>query len=81
MKPDRVRNEFGEGRLVGAREAVRLGMADRIGTLEEVVAQLLTGRISGVGQVAAANEPLLSAENERAALALRERVEKILRKE
>jgi len=30
-----VRDGFGEGRVVGAREAVRLGMADGIGTLED----------------------------------------------
>ncbi len=34
-----VRGGFGEGRTVGAREAVALGMADRIGTMDEEVAQ------------------------------------------
>lgn len=33
-----VRNGFGEGRVVGAKEAVKLGMADRIGTLSEAIA-------------------------------------------
>lgn len=32
-----VRGGFGEGRVVGAAEAVRLGMADKIGTLEEAI--------------------------------------------
>ena len=34
---DQVRNGFGEGRVVGAKEAVKLGMADRIGTLSEAI--------------------------------------------
>jgi signal peptide peptidase SppA len=41
VKPAVVRNGFGEGRVVSAREAVKLGMADRIGTLEETVNRLL----------------------------------------
>jgi ClpP class serine protease len=41
MKPASVRNGFGEGRLVGARQAVELGMADRVGTLEETIDRLL----------------------------------------
>ncbi len=32
-----VRGGFGEGRVVGAAEAVRLGMADKVGTLEDVI--------------------------------------------
>lgn len=35
-----VRNGFGEGRTVGAKEAVKLGMADRIGTLDETIDRL-----------------------------------------
>ena len=45
VKSDDVRNGFGEGRVVGARQAVALGMADRIGTLEETVDQLLNRNI------------------------------------
>lgn len=37
---DAVRNGFGEGRVVSAREAVSLGMADRIATIDEVIAGL-----------------------------------------
>jgi ClpP class serine protease len=37
---EEVRNGFGEGRVVSARQAVKLGMADRIGTLEETIGQL-----------------------------------------
>ncbi len=35
-----VKNGFGEGRVVGAKEAVKLGMADRVGTLDETLARL-----------------------------------------
>lgn len=35
-----VRDGFGEGRVVGAKEAVRLGMADRIETINDTVARL-----------------------------------------
>lgn len=38
-----VRNGFGEGRVVWAKEAVRLGMADRVGTLNEVIGELVGG--------------------------------------
>jgi len=38
-----VRSGFGEGRVVGAQEAVRLGMADRVATLEETVQRFLGG--------------------------------------
>lgn len=34
-----VRGGFGEGRVVGAAEAVRLGMADKIGTLDDAIAR------------------------------------------
>lgn len=38
-----VRNGFGEGRIVGAQEAVKLGMADRIATLDETIARFSGG--------------------------------------
>lgn len=54
-----VRSDFGEGRMVRAREAVKLGMADRIGTLEETVNALLnrteTTQPSGAGSAAVTN--------------------------
>ncbi len=34
---DAVRSGFGEGRVVGAKQAVALGMADRIGTLQDAI--------------------------------------------
>lgn len=39
-----VRGGFGEGRMVGAREAVKLGMADRVGTMAETLARLGVAR-------------------------------------
>jgi capsid assembly protease len=44
VKPDDVRNGFGEGRIVGAKQAVSLGMADRVATLEETIQRLQSGR-------------------------------------
>ena len=41
VKLTEVRNGFGEGRTVGARQAVELGMADRIGTLDETVDRMI----------------------------------------
>jgi len=37
-----VRNGFGQGRVVGAEQAVSLGMADRVATLDETVNGLLS---------------------------------------
>lgn len=45
VTPSDVRGGFGQGRVVGAREAVRLGMADRIGTLDSTLARF--GVVSG----------------------------------
>ncbi|NMC84297.1 MAG: S49 family peptidase [Anaerolineaceae bacterium] len=45
VKQVEVREGFGEGRLVGARQAVSLGMADRIATLEETVSRLQRGTV------------------------------------
>jgi signal peptide peptidase SppA len=35
-----VRSGFGEGRVVGAKEAVKLGMADRVATIDNVLSKL-----------------------------------------
>jgi signal peptide peptidase SppA len=37
---ERVESEFGQGRIVGAQDAVRRGMADRVGTLEQVAREV-----------------------------------------
>ena len=44
-----VKSGYGQGRMVGAREAVESGMADRIDTLENVVAGLLSRQPKSVG--------------------------------
>lgn len=40
VKVSAVRGGFGEGRMVGAEEAVRVGMADRIATLDQTLTRL-----------------------------------------
>ena len=39
-----VRNGYGEGRMVGATEALALGMVDRVATLSDTVARLSPGQ-------------------------------------
>jgi signal peptide peptidase SppA len=53
-----VRSDFGEGRVVGAREAVKLGMADSIGTLEETINRLLGRNVPAGSSSAAVAESL-----------------------
>lgn len=56
-----VLNGFGEGRVVGAKEALALGMADRIGTLDETIRRLASPRgkaaFSPKGEAEALPEP------------------------
>lgn len=57
VSPKAVRQGFGEGRVVGADEAVSLGMADRVGTFEETVTRLVGGkRRRALSSIAAATE-------------------------
>ena len=58
-----VRNGFGEGRVVGAREAVRLGMADKVGTLQDTIARLQTPAGRGAIMRRAEDARLLTADN------------------
>jgi signal peptide peptidase SppA len=52
-----VRNGFGEGRVVTAKQAKDLGMVDRVATLDEVLAKYGAGRTAGaVAAEAAVNE-------------------------
>ncbi|ATG47604.1 peptidase S49 [Celeribacter ethanolicus] len=44
--PEEAKEHFGGGRAYRAREAVRLGMADRIGTLEDTISRLQRGRLT-----------------------------------
>ena len=86
-----VRNDFGEGRTVRAQQAVALGMADRVATLEETIARLQGAGTSPAASVSAettSNFPAAAvpsdqqrAELERMAQSLRERCETILKKE
>jgi signal peptide peptidase SppA len=66
---DIVRNGFGEGRAIGARQAVELGMADRIGTLDETVDRLIRMTFT------------LSDDKKQEAEELRQRISSILKKE
>ncbi len=43
VKPADVRDGFGEGRVVGAKKAVQIGMADRVGTLDETIIRVQKG--------------------------------------
>lgn len=62
-----VRSGFGEGRMVGARDAVRLGMADSVGTFAEVLDRLSRRqRRSSDGRAEIINQELL-AEHEASA--------------
>lgn len=94
VKSDDVRNGYGEGRVIGAQHAVRLGMADRIETLDQTVERLFNQMNSGsypvpsgrsaeqvnLTPVADSSDPA-AAEKERQAQSLRERVSQILEKE
>lgn len=40
---DTVRNSYGQGRIFGAQDAVRLGMADRVATLDETIRRFASG--------------------------------------
>lgn len=45
LSTGQVAEQFGKGRLVNANAAIRAGMADRIGTLDEIAMKLASGRI------------------------------------
>lgn len=82
-----VRNGFGEGRLVGSRQAVELGMADRVGTLDETIIRLIDPEKAvqalsvNIPSVDASSEQKLTDDMQREAQTLREQVQTILRKE
>ena len=42
---EHVNEHFGKGRVVDAKTAIRAGMADRIGTLQDVASKMAAGRI------------------------------------
>lgn len=51
VKPAEVRRGFGEGRMLGASDAIAQGMADRVGTLDEAIAR--AGKLQRRGRSAA----------------------------
>jgi signal peptide peptidase SppA len=57
VNPAAVRGGFGEGRVVGAQEAVNLGMADRVATLEETINKLLGQNVPVASYSAADTDP------------------------
>jgi signal peptide peptidase SppA len=69
-----VRNGFGEGRVVGSQQALKLGMVDRIGTLEETIQRLFQTTSVSNSRVAASSE-LPSADFEHEAQSLRDYVQ------
>jgi signal peptide peptidase SppA len=44
VSAERVRQEFGQGRSVMAKDAVRLGMADRVATMDDTILRVASGR-------------------------------------
>ena len=62
---DDVRGGFGEGRVVGAQQAVKLGMADRVDTYDATVARLARGGARPSGQRADGDAPGLSDDSRR----------------
>lgn len=94
VKASDVRNGYGEGRVVGAQQAIRLGMADRIETIDQTVERLFNQMNSGsspalsgrsaeqvnLTPVAGSSDPVM-AEKEHQAQSLRDRVDLILKKE
>jgi capsid assembly protease len=53
VTPVQVRNGYGQGRSVGARQAITAGMADRVATLDETIARIQGEIRSGVRRFSA----------------------------
>jgi signal peptide peptidase SppA len=81
VKITAVKNGYGEGRVVGAQQAVDDGMADRIGTLDETIVRLLSTELANSPRAEAASASTLTEEMERQAQELRAMVVSILRKD
>ena len=62
VPPQDVRDGFGQGRMVLARAAVRMGMADRVATLDQVVADAAAGIRRGRNLLGSRGEPVEPAE-------------------
>ena len=59
---ERVRADFGQGRVLTATEAVKVGMADLVGTYEDAIARLAEGKVKMRGARAAGDLPARFAE-------------------
>lgn len=84
VKVSAVRNGFGEGRMVSASQAVEMGMADRVDTLEGTINRLLgqkatvSAQMNSQGNIPseqASSEPAWTEDMEREAQSLREEVQ------
>ena len=95
VEPALVKDGFGEGRMVRARQAVDLGMADRVGTLDETISLLINRQNEQSASASAQAEQALNLvvvptaepssgvaadDTEREAQTLRDRVTHILKK-
>jgi len=63
-----VRSDYGQGRVLTAKDAIAVGMADRIDTLDDVLAQLTGGSRSARRKVAALETPAAIGDDGRPAL-------------
>jgi signal peptide peptidase SppA len=61
VTPAAVREGYGQGRVLTARRAVAAGLADRVGTLDEAIIRLATGK-APTARVAGATWHLVSSE-------------------
>jgi signal peptide peptidase SppA len=60
VTPAKVRNEFGGGRMLMAKDALRVGLVDRISTMDDLMAKLV-GRKAAAGVRAEETAPAVSA--------------------
>jgi capsid assembly protease len=68
-----VRKTYGEGRMVGAKDALDLGMVDAVATLEETVARVLKGQKKGGRAEGASSEEPFAVDPLRTPVALQAR--------
>jgi len=61
VSPGDVRSGYGEGRALGAKDALAAGLIDRIATFDETLSRLVGRRGSVAGAQAAADMPTLAA--------------------
>lgn len=57
--PEKSDKHFGGGRVYGAKEAVRLGMADRVATLDETITRLIGGGVRQSARAATERQRIL----------------------